>query len=80
METAFAPAARFVAFADSAPILLVDIEDLHDVDQDAVLADRLADAYDPAAAAGALADLVLQPGRAALLAHELSMQAAFLTR
>ena len=80
METAFAPAARFVAFADSAPVLLVDIEDLHDVDQDAVLADRLADAYDPAAAAGALAQLVVQPGRAALLAHELSMQAALLTR
>jgi hypothetical protein len=78
METAFAPAARFVAFPDSAPILLTDIEDLHEADQDAVLGDRLAEGYGPAADAGALAHLVGQPGRAARLAHELSTRAALL--
>jgi hypothetical protein len=80
METAFAPAARFVAFADSAPILVTDVEDLHDADQDAFLGDRLAEGSGPVDAAGALARLVGQPGRAALLAHELSSRAAFLTR
>jgi hypothetical protein len=77
METAFAPAARFVAFADAAPILVTDIEDLHDADQDALLGDRLAEAPRHA---DALAQLLAQPGRAALLAHELSNRAAFLTR
>ncbi len=80
METAFAPAARFVAFADSAPILVTDVEDLHDADQDAFLGDRLAEGARPVHAAGALARLVGQPGRAALLAHELSNRAAFLAR
>ena len=77
METAFAPAARFVAFADSAPVLVTDIEDLHEADQDALLGDRLADGA-PAAYAGAVASLLGQPGRAALLAHELSNRAALL--
>ena len=80
METAFAPAARFVAFADSAPILVTDVEDLHDADQDALLGDRLAEGFRQANTAGALAQLVGQPGRAALLAHELSNRAAFLAR
>jgi hypothetical protein len=73
META---TARFVAFADSAPILVTDVDDLHEADQDAVLGDRLADAQGPAARAGAVAHLVGQPGRAALLAHELSTRAS----
>ena len=80
METAFAPAARFVAFADSAPVLVTDVEDLHDADQDAFLGDRLAEGSRPAKAAGALAELLAQPGRAALMAHELSSRAAFLAR
>jgi hypothetical protein len=78
METAFAPAARFVAYTDSAPVLMTDIEDLHDADQDAVLGDRLADGYRPASDAGAVASLLGQPGRAALLAHELGSRAALL--
>lgn len=68
--------ARFVASASSAPILVTDVEDLHEADQDAVLGDRLADAQGPAAHVGAVAHLVGQPGRAALLAHELSTRAA----
>jgi hypothetical protein len=80
METATAPAARFVAFADSAPVLLTDVEDLHVADQDAVLGDRLADAQTPAAHVGAVTHLLAQPGRAALLAHELSSRAALLAR
>jgi hypothetical protein len=78
METATATAARFVAFADSAPVLVTDADDLHEVDQDAVLGDRLADANGAAAYAGAVTRLLAQPGRAALLAHELSSRAAFL--
>jgi hypothetical protein len=78
METAFAPAARFVAFPDSAPFLMTDVEDLHDADQDVVLGDRLGEGHGPVADAGALATLLLQPGRAALLAHELSSRAALL--
>ena len=73
META---TARFVAFAHSAPILVTDVDDLHEADQDAVLGDRLADAQGPVAHAGAVAYLVGQPGRAALLAHELSTRAS----
>jgi hypothetical protein len=77
METATAPA-RFVAFADSAPILMTDVEDLHAGDQDAVLGDRLVESQGPAAYAGSVARLLAQPGRAALLAHELSNRAALL--
>jgi 5-methylthioribose kinase len=82
METAFAPTARFVAFVDAVPVELRDVEDLHDADLHHVLADRLADAgagthrraVDAAAVAAAtgVARLVAQPGRAALLAHELA--------
>ena len=85
METAFFPAARFVAFPDSAPIdaasvpvVLREIEDLHDADVDLVLADRLADAYPAAAVATALARLVGRPGRAALDAHHLGTASAAL--
>jgi hypothetical protein len=76
MESAFAPSPRFVAFVDTAPVELRDIEDLHDVDLDGVLADRLADGYAPARSASALARLVGDPGRAALLAHDLGGRAA----
>ncbi|HEY0508193.1 MAG TPA: hypothetical protein VGD12_08995 [Blastococcus sp.] len=76
MATAFASAARFVAFVGAAPTDRRDIEDLHEADQDAVLRDRSAEGYGAAAAA----HLVGQPGRAALLAHELSSRAALLLR
>jgi hypothetical protein len=79
METVLASHARFVAFEDSAPIVLRDVEDLYDADQDAVLADRLADAYTAADMAMALARLVGLPGPAALEAHDLGSDAARLT-
>lgn len=83
-----AATARFIAFADGSPIALRDVEDLHDADQDAALADRLPvvaagshprarDAAVVAAAAG-LARMVTQPGRAALMAHDLGRRSAFL--
>lgn len=73
------PSARFVAFehstvVDLAPIVLRDVEDLHDADFDLVLADRLADAYDAADVATALARLLGAP--AALDAHDLGARAA----
>ena len=75
--------ARFVAFPDSAPVVLGpvvlrDVEDLHDADLDLVLADRLADAYDAADVATALAHL-LGEAPAALTAHDLGNEAAQLT-
>jgi hypothetical protein len=76
METAFARTARFAARTDAAPVELRDIDDLHDADLDAVLAERLADGYRPAASATALARMVGDPGRAALLAHDLGSRAA----
>ena len=65
--------ARFVAFPDAAPMLLApvvlrEIDDLHDADLDLVLADKLADAYDAADVASALARL-LGDAPAALTAH-----------
>ncbi|MGZ4540806.1 MAG: hypothetical protein ACXVX8_17905 [Blastococcus sp.] len=86
METAFAPTARFVAYADGTPVVLRDVEDLHDADLDDLLADRLADtavhpsAIDAAvvAAAAGVARMVAQPGRAALMAHDLGSRGAFL--
>jgi hypothetical protein len=88
META-APTARFAASADAAPVVLRDVDDLHDADLDDLLAERLpaarrsADrrALDAAAVAAAtgLAQLVAQPGRAALMAHDLRSRAALLT-
>ena len=75
--------ARFVAFPDSAPavlgaVVLGDVEDLHDADLDLVLADKLADAYDAADVATALARL-LDGAPAALTAHDLGNEAAQLT-
>jgi hypothetical protein len=75
--------ARFVAFPDSAPVVLGpvvlrDVEDLHDADLDLVLADKLADAYDAADVATALARL-LGEAPAALTAHDLGNEAAQLT-
>ena len=72
--------ARFVAFADAAPILLApavlrDVEDLHDADLDLVMADKLADAYDAADVANALVRL-LGETPAALTAHDLGDGAA----
>jgi hypothetical protein len=76
-----ASSARFVAFEhstiiDLAPVVLRDVEDLHDADQDLVLADRLADAYDAADLAIALACLLGTPATAALEAHDLGVRAA----
>jgi hypothetical protein len=91
MPYTLASHARFIAFADAAPILLTDVEDLHDRDLDGVLRDRLPQerrsalrpaphAVDAAAvtAAVGLAHMVVQPGRAALLAHDLGMRSAYL--
>ena len=89
MTNAVAPSARFVAFAhstvvdtfvDRAPIALRDVEDLHDADLDLVLADKLADAYDAADVAIALARLLGEPAQAALAAHDLGTEAAQLAR
>jgi len=83
--------ARFIAFADAAPVLLTDVEDLHDGDLDGLLRDRLPQdrraALRPApraveaaavAAAAGLARMVVQPGRAALMAHDLRGRSAYL--
>jgi hypothetical protein len=77
MEIAFAQPARFAAFEDSAPIVLRDVEDLHDADLDAVLADRLTDGQAAAEVAASLAQLVVRPG-SALLAHDLRNSAELL--
>jgi hypothetical protein len=65
--------ARFVAFPDAAPMLapvvLREIDDLHDADFDLVVADKLADAYDATDVANALARL-LGETPAALTAHD----------
>ena len=83
MTNAVARSARFVAFAHSAPVVLHpapvvlrDVEDLHDADLDLVLADSLADAYDAADVAIALARLLGEPSPAALVAHDLGARAA----
>ena len=84
MTIAAARPARFVAFPDAAPMVLAaavvlrDVEDLHDADVDLVLADKLADAYDAADVATALAHL-LGEAPAALTAHDLGNEAAQLT-
>ena len=72
--------ARFAAFADPAPMLMApavlrEVEDLHDADLDLVLADRLADGYDAADVAHALARL-LGDTAGALTAHDLRGGAA----
>jgi hypothetical protein len=76
MTAAVAQPARSVAFPDAAPVLLRDVEDLHDADLDQILADGLSDAVGAAAAAVALARLVAQPGPAAIAAHDLGAGAA----
>ena len=81
MTNAVAQSARFVAFAhstvvDLAPVALRDVEDLHDADLDLVLADKLADAYDAADVAAALARLLGEPAPAALAVHDLGAAAA----
>jgi hypothetical protein len=75
METAVALPARFVAFADAAPILLRDVDDLHDADFDALLADEL----DPVRTASSLAELVVRPG-SALMVHDFAASAGLLAR
>jgi hypothetical protein len=77
METAVALPARFVAYPDAAPIVLRDVEDLHDADLDLVLADRLADSMGATDGASALAELVLRPG-SAMLVHDLAASSALL--
>ena len=81
MTIAAAQSARFVAFehstvVDLGAVVLRDVEDLHDADLDLVLADKLADAYDAADMAIALANLLGRPGPAALEAHSLDASAA----
>ena len=68
-----------VVAVDLAPIVLRDVEDLSFADFDLVLADKLADAYDAADVATALARL-LGSTPAALAAHDLDDQAAELAR
>ena len=77
METAVALPARFLAYADAAPLVLRDVEDLHAADLDLVLADRLADDLGAVSSASALAELVLRPG-SALLVHDLDASSALL--
>ena len=84
MTIAAATTARFMAFehrtiVDLAQVALRDVEDLHDADLDLVLADKLADAYDAADMAIALARL-LGETPAALTAHDFGDQAKRLTR
>jgi hypothetical protein len=72
MTAAVAQPVRFVAFADDAPIVLRDVEDLHDADLDQILAGEIPDA----AAAVALARLVARSGPAAVTAHDLGAGAS----
>jgi len=76
--------ARFVAFPDAAPVLMTpvvvrDVDDLHDADFDLALADELADAYNAADVANALARL-LGETPAALTTHDFGDRAARLAR
>ncbi len=76
--TAFVPAPRFVGFARSAPRELRDVDDLYDLR--AGRPARPADVYRATARAAGLPRTVLQPGRTALMARELTSRAALLTR
>jgi hypothetical protein len=78
METAVAPHAVNVARECATPVVLRDVEDLHDADLDRVLTDRLADGEDHGEVAAALARLVAQAGPAAALVHDLGARAAAL--
>lgn len=73
---ATAATARFAASVDAVPFELRDVEDLHDADLDHVLSDRLAEGYGQVASVTALTRLLGDPGRAALLAHDLGTRAA----
>ena len=75
METAVALPARFLAFPDAAPVVLRDVEDLHEADLDGILDDQL----DVAVATATLAELVVRPG-SALMVHDLGFAAAALAR
>jgi hypothetical protein len=77
MKSAAASTAR--GSRDPGTYALRDVDDLHDADLDEVLADRLAETYrHPTTSAAAVAQLVRGPGRAVLLAHELSSRASML--
>jgi hypothetical protein len=75
METAAALPARFIAFPDAAPVVLRDVDDLHDADLEGILDDEL----DVATATASLAQLVVRPG-SALLVHDLGFAAVALAR
>jgi hypothetical protein len=85
---ATASTARFRAYANAAPTILTEVDDLDDADLERDLDDRLpvdrrsarpraVDAAAIAAATG-LARLVTQPGRAAMMAHDLRSRSTFL--
>ena len=68
----------FVERRRPAPVLLRDVDDLHDADLDGVLADQLAygvSAAQAADAAAMLAELIGATAPAALAAHDLSQAA-----
>ncbi len=73
-----APGADFVERRRPTPVLLRDVDDLHDADLDGVLADQLAygvSATQAADAAATLAELIGATAPAALAAHDLSQAA-----
>ena len=74
METAVATPARFAADV-AVPFPLRDVDDLHDADLDAVLADRLVDAGLATASAGELVDLVGRSAPTAISAHTFGARA-----
>lgn len=70
--------ADFVERRRPTPVLLRDVDDLHDADLEGVLADQMPFGVSAAQAgetAAALAALIAGTGRAGLLAHDLSPQA-----
>ena len=95
METTVAPPARFIErrrpyavapqgidFVErrrAAPVLLRDVDDLHDADLDGLLADQMSYGFTAAQAADAaamLAELIGATSPAALAAHDLRPGAA----
>lgn len=67
--------AGFVERRRPVPVLLRDVDDLHDADLDGLLADQIAVSVSAAQAedaARALAELIAATGPAALLAHDLT--------
>lgn len=67
--------AGFVERRRPAPVLLRDVDDLHDADLDGLLADQMVVGVSAAQAATALAGLIGANGPAALLAHDLTRAA-----